>query len=87
MKLLQMSDNFSSDGTPREIPAEDAEADGVWSLSQYRSDLDGLRDRNTDTTRQRVELEKSILARLADEVKVSLLGVNVEITVYKDFDQ
>ena len=87
MKLLQMTDSFSFDGTLRESPSEDAEADGVWSMSQYRSDLDGMPAGNADAARQRVELEKSILARLSDEVKVSLLGVNVEITVYKDFDQ
>lgn len=87
MKLLQMTDSLSYDGTLRESPSEDAEADGVWSMSQYRLDLDGMPAGNADAARQRVELEKSILARLSDEVKVNLLGVNVEIIVYKDFDQ
>lgn len=62
-------------------------ADGgySWSMAYYKQDL---RDHQNDGSDERGawdELEKSIVANLADDVKVRIVGSNVEITVLKTF--
>ena len=56
-----------------------AEAD-IWSLNQYRASLDGQ-----EGAEDWDELEKSIVARLADEVRIGILGGRVEMTIVKQF--
>lgn len=54
-----------------------------WSLEQYRSNVE-----KTDfakTSEAWDELEKSIIASLADDVKVSIVGKNVKIVIEKIF--
>lgn len=51
----------------------------VWSLNQYRTSLDG------DDAEDWDELEKSIVASLADEVRIGILGGRVEMTIVKQF--
>jgi len=46
----------------------------LWILYQFRK----VRDRWD-------EIERSIIANIADDVKVSIVGKNVEIAVYKAF--
>lgn len=60
--------------------------DYTWSMSQYRSELMSV-DEGDDADEARDELEKSIIANIADEIKVSIEGNQVEITVYKSFDK
>ena len=49
----------------------------VWSFNRYRDSLPAEEKESRD------ELEKSIIANLADEVKVSIKGGSVEMIVYK----
>ncbi len=58
-----------------------------WTMNQYISDIDVKRDQSIDAADRWDELEKSILAQLADEIKVSMQGIDVEITVFKTFSK
>ncbi|MBO6231587.1 MAG: hypothetical protein J6O50_13585 [Ruminiclostridium sp.] len=51
---------------------------GVWSLGDYRKSV------NSDTE-EWDELERSIIANIADDVTVGIIGGKVEITVKKKF--
>ena len=57
----------------------------TWSMDDYR---DQLRQRQEldqrDGQEEWDELEKSVVARLADDVKVSIRGRNVEMTIIKN---
>ena len=57
----------------------------VWSLENYRQGLDDVKNTNQDAGEDWDELEKSILANLADDVKVAIRGNEAEITVEKKF--
>jgi len=50
-----------------------------WSLNQYRSRLEKNKTEEWD------ELEKSIVANLADEVEIYIKGSSVELVIYKKF--
>ena len=54
----------------------------VWSLSRYR---DNVKDSAEDDEETWDELEKSIMANIADEVKVGIKKDRVELIVYKRF--
>ena len=57
-----------------------------WSMNTYISQIDKA-DFNIDETKEaKDELEKSIVANLADEVKVNIVNSDVEATIYKSFD-
>lgn len=62
-------------GLMRMVPGD------YWSLSRYSDSLDRTSgpDENWD------ELEKSVVARLADDVRIGIKGRNVEITIIKKF--
>ena len=81
VKLLTITDDRNAEAASRENPAAAAETAEEWTMSQYKSDIDN----SSDAAELYDELEKSILARLADEVKVSMRGSNVEVTVSKTF--
>ncbi len=53
----------------------------LWSLKQYKEDVgnDGKSGEAWD------ELEKSIVANIADEINVKIVGPNVEIIIFKTF--
>lgn len=53
-----------------------------WSLQTYRDDLDQHREEEAEKWD---ELEKSITAKLADEVKIFIHGGDVEMVVEKAF--
>lgn len=55
-------------------------APGGWSLANYR-----LQAQIQNRLDQWDELEKSIIANLADDVKVAICGEHVEITIIKTF--
>lgn len=56
-----------------------------WSMSNYISQIDKA-DFNIDEKNEaKDELEKSIVANLADDVKVSIINSDVEVTIYKSF--
>ena len=53
----------------------------MWSFNQYKSYVmeSGTKKEAWD------ELEKSIVARLADEVKIGVTSRNVEMVIYKKY--
>lgn len=56
-----------------------------WSMSTYISKIDKA-DFNVDEKNEaKDELEKSIVANLADDVKVSIVNSDVEVTIIKSF--
>ncbi|MBR0145334.1 MAG: hypothetical protein IJM25_01570 [Eubacterium sp.] len=53
----------------------------VWSFNQYREDV----TKNSEALEEWDELEKSILANIADEVTVDIKNDVVTVTIYKTF--
>ena len=53
----------------------------TWSLNQYRKSLGKNKDDEKND-----ELEKSILASIADEIEVGIRSDVVEMTIYKKFE-
>lgn len=56
----------------------------VWSLEDYRQEVDEARQKE-EKAEEWDELEKSILANLADDVKVAVKGDEAELVVEKKF--
>jgi len=61
-----------------------AEFDWEWSMLRYEDELNS-RVRQNDSAAKEAwdELEKSVVARVADDVKVSIKGRTVEMTIIK----
>ena len=57
-----------------------------WSMRQYRSTVEKEKTDNAEAQEEWDELEKSIVANIADEVTVAIRGGEVEMTVYKNFN-
>ena len=56
----------------------------VWSMEDYREQLRQYREMNKEGAEEAWdELEKSVVARVADNVKVSIKGRTVEMTISK----
>lgn len=53
----------------------------IWSLENYREGISGSSDTGEDAFGAGDELEKSIVASLADDVKVAVSGNKVELTI------
>ena len=66
-------------------PAGGAGASVDWSMVDYKNRVKNEAD-NKETAEAWDELEKSIIANIADDVKVKILGNKVEIIVFKDFE-
>ena len=58
-----------------------------WSLEQYRQDVQEQKKKGDDEAIDDLldELEKSIVANIADDVKVSVKGNNIEMIIRKNF--
>ena len=57
-----------------------------WSLGQYRQEVDDANQQASPTAEAKEawdELEKSVIAHIADDVKVFIRGRQVEMTIYK----
>ncbi len=54
----------------------------VWTMSEYKT---AVKNDIENSREAWDELEKSVIANIADDVKVSILGKSVGITVYKTF--
>ena len=54
----------------------------MWSLNQYRESLSG----QDNASEAWDELEKSVVANLADEVRIGIAGGKVEMIIFKTFD-
>lgn len=73
-----MAPNLGSSSMPAmgEIGAE------LWSLNQYKLSLKGKQESKEEWD----ELEKSIVASIADEVKIYIRGENTEMVIFKKFE-
>lgn len=79
-KTIEIMDNSYSEavGTGIVEPSGYAAFSG-WSLSEYRADFEKDYDEQWD------ELEHSVVAKLADEVRIRINGKNVEMIIDKTF--
>ena len=60
----------------------------VWSMEDYRDQLRQYREQNQANHQEEWdELEKSVVAKMADNVKVSIRGRTVEMTIFKTIGQ
>ena len=59
----------------------------MWSLQQYRQDVQEQKEKGDDEAIDDLldELEKSIVANIADDVKVSVKGNSIEMIIRKNF--
>ncbi len=57
----------------------------VWSMAIYRNEVRKQTEKSSEAANAWDELEKSIVANIADDVKVRIVGRKVEIAVYKSF--
>ena len=79
--LLSMG--FMSMGSPGGFRASTGTCD--WSLLKYKEEVGNNRAASGEADAAWDELEKSIVAQLADEITVSVVGSRVEITIRKAF--
>ena len=56
-----------------------------WSMSSYITSVNNSDSDNDDANEAKDELERSIVANLADEVKVNIVNSNVEVAIFKSF--
>lgn len=56
-----------------------------WSLSRYRAEMERSADGDEEAAIAVDEMEKSIVANIADDVRVNIVGSTVEITISKSF--
>ena len=56
-----------------------------WSLNKYKATVEQDKSSNPEAAEEWDELEKSIIAKLADEVTIGIRGGEVEMTVFKNF--
>jgi hypothetical protein len=57
----------------------------TWSMEAYKEALEKRKETEEEAKEAWDELEKSIVANLADEVKVAVRGDNVELVIDKSF--
>ena len=65
--------------------AEAGRADYVWTLRKYRENVDEKRPKDERAREAWDELEKSIVANIADDVRVAVRGDVVEMEIEKQF--
>ena len=57
----------------------------AWTLKRYMSGVQSSQEQGAEAAEAWDELEKSIVAKLADDVSVKIAGSNVEISITKAF--
>ena len=57
----------------------------AWSMQKYKTTVAAEKETDESAMQEWDELEKSIIANLADEVSISIRGREVEMVVYKNF--
>ncbi len=66
------------------MDSPDGISDTVWSMYSYRELLDRyVEEQRTGAVEAWDELEKSVVSHVADDVKVSIRGRDVEMVIYK----
>ena len=66
-------------------PMDDPFGDYIWSMNYYVEELQRKMENNKEASEAWDELEKSIVASIADDIKVKIKGKKVEIILYKSF--
>ena len=67
-------------------PSAQGSSDSLrWSMKQYKTAVNSERSGSTAAEEAWDELEKSIVASIADEISVSVRGSDVEITIFKTY--
>lgn len=56
-----------------------------WDMKTYRAELEGRAAQDSRAAEAWDELEKSIIANIAYDIKIGISGSDVELTVYKAF--
>lgn len=56
-----------------------------WSMQKYKSSVEEDKETDAGAKDEWDELEKSIVANIADEVKIGIVGNEVEMIIYKTF--
>ena len=77
-----LSLGLMSMGSPSRYRSGEAYA---WTLSQYMSEVRGSRDRDEEAAEAWDELERSVVACVADDVSVRVSGSHAEISIFKSF--
>ncbi len=62
-----------------------SEGASIWSMVSYKDEMQAHRYESKEATEAWDELEKSIVANIADDVKVKIVGKAVEIIIDKTF--
>ena len=57
-----------------------------WAMSTYAASVDKAYNIQTEAREAKDELEKSIVANLANDITVHIINSSVEVTIYKSFD-
>ena len=57
-----------------------------WSMQKYRDCVESEKAEDSEAKEEWDELEKSIVANIADEITVAIRGSEVEMTIYKQFN-
>lgn len=57
----------------------------VWSMENYKEEVERQKEESEEAKEAWDDLERSIVAKIADEVSVRIVGANVEMIVYKEF--
>ena len=74
---FMLTPSFPEQGTAVSLDYE-------WSMTGYREELESRRSKNDEKAEEAWdELEKSVVAHIADEVKVGILGDDVEMIIFK----
>lgn len=89
VNVLILPKNAGEHGTLSLPPGLHVEKDSltssyVWSMNRYKSDLRNNKE-FSDSEEDWDELEKSIVASIADDVRISIEGTQVEIVIFKQF--
>lgn len=79
--LLVPGEYYASDPTMMSVSADAV----TWSMQKYKAAVEDAVSKGKKSKETWDELEKSIVVNIADEVKISIEGDEVEMTVYKKF--
>lgn len=80
MKGFYAENNWYGMGIKKKAAVEDENGENCWSLSNYR---DNLSDNRESSAEEIDELERSIIAQLADDVKVWITDETTEVVIVK----
>ena len=87
-KIRAFFEPMPIDDTPAylvEAIESDPNGDLTWSLEAYRERLRRNKDNGGEAGEEWDELEKSLVTHLADDVKVSIRGNDVELMIFKAY--